>query len=625
MHDPSPATTRPPIRRVVAVAVTALLVSSLSVTVVPATAASAAPGTVTLGTSDRATGAGLVGATKKVTYAGVTFRVPATWTVYDLARTPGTCVRFDRNAVYLGTPAADQNCPARAVGRTEALLVQPTATVPAATRPEVSSLGARPSLTATSAVDGLLATTLTGARLTLTATFGERSALARDVVASAVRTATFTAPAVRTATFTAPAVSATVRSSGGQGVSDGATYSAPATATFYRGKGFDTCAAPSTSAMSAWKMSSYRAIGIYIGGMNRACGWGNLSASWVRTVAKAGWRMQPIYVGRQPSCTYQGGMSDISSTLATAKSQGRAAAADAVKQAKLLGFVPGSVIYNDIEGYDPRKTTCSTSTMAFLDAWTRALHDVGFSSGVYSSATGAITDMARYYTSSTWAAPDVVWTARWDGVASTSEKLLTSSQWANRQRTKQYRGDHDETWGGVRINIDSNYMDTSLGSATYQYKVTAGGSVNTRSGPSVSFAKSGTVNPGTVLSVVCQLTYTKVDGDPIWDKLADGRYISDRYLATPSATGFSAPLPQCAFTYLVPGASLNMRSGPSTGSAITGKLAHGSSAAVVCQRSGTTVGGSRVWDRLMNGSYVSDAYLPTPGHPGYTAVIPRCL
>ena len=430
MHDPSPPSAHPPRRRVVAIAVAALLVSSLAVTAVAATAAIAAPGTVTLGKSDGATGAGLVGTTKKVTYAGVTFRVPATWAVYDLAKKPGTCVRFDRNAVYLGTPAADQNCPARAVGRTEALLIQPTAALASATRPSVSSLGARPSVTAASATDGLLATTLGAARLTVTATFGARSALARDVVASAVRTGAFTAPAVR----------ATVRfssSSGGQGVSDGATYSAPATATFYKGKGFDTCSAPSTKSMAAWKTSSYRAIGIYIGGVNRACGWGNLSASWVRTVAKAGWRMQPIYVGRQPSCTYQRGMTDISSTIATAKSQGRAAAADAVKQAKLLGFVPGSVIFNDIEGYDPRKVTCSKSTMAFLDSWTRSLHDVGFSSGVYSSASGAITDMARYYTSSTWASPDVVWTARWDGVASTAEKTLTSSQWANQQRTKQ--------------------------------------------------------------------------------------------------------------------------------------------------------------------------------------------
>jgi len=598
----------------VAVSVAALLVGSLTVVAVAATTASAAPGTVTFGKSDGATGTGLVGTTKKVLYAGVTFRVPVTWSVYDLARKPATCVRFDRNAVYLGTPGADQACPARAVGRTEALLVQPTATVDTAVRPAASSLGARLPVTSAATTEGLLATTLGPARLTVIATFGSRSALARDVVASAVRTASYTAPAIRT----------TVRSSAGQGVADGASYPAPATATFYKGEGFDTCVAPSTKSMAAWKKSSYRSVGIYIGGVNRACGWGDLSASWVRTVAKAGWRMQPIYVGRQPSCTYQGGMTDISSTIATAKTQGRAAAVDAVKQAKTLGFVPGSVIFNDIEGYDPRKSTCSKSTMAFLDSWTRSLHDVGFSAGVYSSASGAITDMAGYYSSSTWASPDVVWTARWDGVVSTSEKYLTSTQWASKQRSKQYRGDHEETWGGVRINIDSDYLDTSLGSATYRYEVTAGGSVNTRRGPSVSFAKAGKVTPGAVLSLVCQIAHTRVDGDPIWDKLADGRYISDRFVATPSAVGYSAPLPMCAFSYLVSGASLNMRSGPSTANPVTGKLWQGSSAPVVCQTPGTKVGASKVWDKLLNGSYVSDGYLPTPGRPGYTSMIPRC-
>lgn len=618
MHDLSPPSTHPP-GRTVAAAVAALLISSVAVVATaapPATAApTAAPGTVTLGKSDGATGAGLTGSTKSVGYAGVTFRVPATWPVYDLARSPGTCVRFDRHAVYLGTPAADQRCPARAVGRTEALLVQPTATVTPAARPAVSSLGARPAVTTAAVTDGLLATTLGAARVTVTATFGQRSALARDILASARHSGSYTAPAIK----------ATARTGASAGLVDGASYPATATGTFYKGKGFDTCVAPSTSAMAAWKASSYRSIGIYIGGMNRACGWGNLSASWVRTVAKSGWRMQPIYVGRQPSCTYQGGMSDIATTLSTAKAQGTAAAVDAVAQAKALGFVPGSVLFNDIEGYDTRKTACSNSTMTFLDAWTRALHDRGFSSGVYSSASGAITDMAKRYTSTTWATPDVVWTARWDNQVSTAEKVLSSAQWGNQQRIKQYRGDHNETWSGYRLNIDSNYMDTSLGSATYQYKVTAGASVNLRTGPGVKFAKAGTAAPGATLAVVCQLWYLKVDGDPIWDKLVDGRYIADRYLGTPSAGRYSAPIPKCSFAYRVTGPSLTMRVGPDTSKAVAGRLAYGSTAAIVCQTSGTKVGATKVWNRLTNATYVSDAYLSTPGRPGYSTMIPRCL
>jgi hypothetical protein len=65
-------------------------------------------------------------ATQVVSYQGVQFAVPADWPVYDLAAAPSTCVRFDLHAVYLGHPGADQQCPAAVVGRSDAVLVEPT-------------------------------------------------------------------------------------------------------------------------------------------------------------------------------------------------------------------------------------------------------------------------------------------------------------------------------------------------------------------------------------------------------------------------------------------------------------------------------------------------------------------
>src|SRR5438445_12869536 len=71
----------------------------------------------------------------------------------------------------------------------------------------------------------------------------------------------------------------------------------------FTGEGFDTCHAPSVKTMAAWwKSSPYRAIGIYIGGPNRACGDGNLSNSWVHSVNAMGWHLVPIYVGQQAPC-----------------------------------------------------------------------------------------------------------------------------------------------------------------------------------------------------------------------------------------------------------------------------------------------------------------------------------
>ena len=62
---------------------------------------------------------------KLVSYHGYRFRVPAAWPVFRLDREPSTCVRFNRHAVYLGSPSSQQRCPAHSIGRTEAILIQP--------------------------------------------------------------------------------------------------------------------------------------------------------------------------------------------------------------------------------------------------------------------------------------------------------------------------------------------------------------------------------------------------------------------------------------------------------------------------------------------------------------------
>ena len=63
---------------------------------------------------------------KVVRYAGYTIRVPASWPVYRLDRDPSQCVRYDRHAVYLGRPGANQQCPAHLVGRTATISIQAT-------------------------------------------------------------------------------------------------------------------------------------------------------------------------------------------------------------------------------------------------------------------------------------------------------------------------------------------------------------------------------------------------------------------------------------------------------------------------------------------------------------------
>src|ERR1700728_2909329 len=86
----------------------ALLCALASVTV--------ASGLIAPGVATAAAGA------KIVSYRGVHLRVPAAWPVFHLNRDPAACVRFNRHAVYLGTPGAVESCPAAAIGRTEAIL-----------------------------------------------------------------------------------------------------------------------------------------------------------------------------------------------------------------------------------------------------------------------------------------------------------------------------------------------------------------------------------------------------------------------------------------------------------------------------------------------------------------------
>jgi hypothetical protein len=67
-------------------------------------------------------------AARTVHFGGRAVDAPAHWPVYRLAEQPRMCVRLDRRAVYLGTPGANQRCPAEAIGRPRAILVEPRST-----------------------------------------------------------------------------------------------------------------------------------------------------------------------------------------------------------------------------------------------------------------------------------------------------------------------------------------------------------------------------------------------------------------------------------------------------------------------------------------------------------------
>jgi len=235
--------------------------------------------------------------------------------------------------------------------------------------------------------------------------------------------------------------------------------SAAAKGSVFTGYAFDACNAPSTDALTAWLESPYRALGIYIGGANRACANVRLSADWAAAAVSTGWSLIPLYVGLQAPCVGGGGLAKISPTIAS--SQGTAAADDAAGDAAALGLSPGSPVYFDMEGYDKNNPPCTAAVQAFVSSWVDELHAVGYLAGVYGSAASTIRDLQAL--AATTSSPDDIWIGDWNGQESVfGSPYVSDSLWTNHQRLHQYRGGHRETWGGVTIDVDSSYVDAAV-------------------------------------------------------------------------------------------------------------------------------------------------------------------
>jgi len=405
-------------------------------------------------------------ANKTIDYHGYEIQVPASWPVYDLAADPARCVLFDQHAVYLGTPGVDQQCPPRAYGRTEALLIQPA---PATAPPGAVELGAdtaaysSPLTTAQSTLH-TVEFIAPGPGVQVTATYGSGQAQIRTILEGARMTAETSAkaPAATSPKVASPAPRA---AAGGSSTSSGATSATTSSTASTvsleqaQGLGIDTCTVPSAATMSDWLASPYRVISTYLGGANWACGYGNFTPGWVSRVAAEGWQFIPIWVGPQASCTQLTNTTVIDP--ADAAAQGAAEAASAVAAAQEFGYGQGTPIYYDMESYNNSVAGCSQATLTFLGAWTAGLHAAGYLSGVYSSAATGIADLASQYTNTSYQSPDDVWFADWNDNPVLVNPYAPATDWPG-AIMHQYYGSHDETWGGVTLNLDSDIVDAAV-------------------------------------------------------------------------------------------------------------------------------------------------------------------
>jgi len=235
--------------------------------------------------------------------------------------------------------------------------------------------------------------------------------------------------------------------------------------------------------MDEWRTRSpFWGVGVYLGGEATTCDRTNLTSAWVNRQAKRGWRILPIWVGPQAACSTVPYAADIdpdpASSYAAAAQQGRSNATAAVRAAKNLGIASRSTLWYDIEDFGLADDHCRRSTLTFLSAWTRRLHALGFTSGVYSNVSAAVDalDYADTVSPGSYALPDQIWYAWDNGRADTyiDKRWVRGDNWTPHARVHQYELDTLATYGDVSMVIDHNFMDVGRGSVAPRAKGTCG-------------------------------------------------------------------------------------------------------------------------------------------------------
>jgi hypothetical protein len=109
--------------------------------------------------------------------------------------------------------------------------------------------------------------------------------------------------------------------------------------------------------------------------------------------------------------------------------------------------------------------------------------------------------------------PDQVWIADWNGRADTSSAYVRPDGWMPHRRVHQFRGGHNETHGGVTINIDQDWVDLGSGSTAGREPAHCGGAA------SFDYGRYATLAPGArgaqVATLQCLLLGKRVYAGPV--------------------------------------------------------------------------------------------------------------
>ena len=251
----------------------------------------------------------------------------------------------------------------------------------------------------------------------------------------------------------------------------------PVTPGNFTGLGFDQCDAPRASrAMSAWiKSSPFRAAGIYISGNSRACRTQtNLTPTWVRNQLAAGWHLMPITLGPQASCStrYPRYGKNIDPTINPSSDEhllrgpgpgpGRGQEGGQPPRSASASSA-GSTIFYDLEAFDTRRSTAVHDLGAVVPA--RLDQPAARAQATPPASTPAPRRASGCSTTPGSAPNNPIHAARPDldrGLERPGQHQLVlhpQRRVAALQPDEAVPGGHNETWGGVTINIDRNYLN----------------------------------------------------------------------------------------------------------------------------------------------------------------------
>ena len=232
----------------------------------------------------------------------------------------------------------------------------------------------------------------------------------------------------------------------------------------FTGHAFDKCEIPTLTQLQSWYSSSpYKAVNLYIGGISRFCTNTPLSASFIQSVYRQGWKLIPTWVGHQAPCTaYKYPFPyDVNQAYQYGVNNANLASTRMLDYNLSNPDGSGNIIYLDLEhfGYT---ASCSAAARAYVNGWTTRLAQLGIRSGLYSTSS-TITANEFFNLSSQL---DAVWIAEWYRTPGFRPdetvwdlRYLSDEYWTNNQRILQYSGGHSETWGGVSLDIDSNVAE----------------------------------------------------------------------------------------------------------------------------------------------------------------------